>query len=119
MCCGSIGDHLRKHRLDLGFSQRRLAKQLGVNPGTMVNWERNATTPALRLVPRIIHFIGCFPLAPGHFLPEKLKVYRRPQDLSQKELAGRLGVDESTVGRWERGRRDPWREPLERAQTLL
>lgn len=64
------------------------------------------------------HFIGRFPLAPGHSLPEKLKVYRRPQGLSRKELAGRLGVDESTVGRWERGRCDPWREPLKRAQTL-
>ena len=115
----TIGDHLRRRRLDQELLQRQVAGRLGVNKGTIVNWECNATTPALRLWPRIIKFPGYVPYATSHSLPERIKAYRRTCGLSQKKLAETLSVDESTVGRWERGRCHPRREPLERAQALL
>ena len=37
----TIGDHLRKRRLDLGLLQRKLAA--GVNESTVTNWELNRT----------------------------------------------------------------------------
>ncbi len=36
----SIGDHIRKKRLQLGLFQRELAQQLGVNVWTILNWEK-------------------------------------------------------------------------------
>jgi DNA-binding XRE family transcriptional regulator len=42
----SLGDHLRKHRLDLGLLQREVAMQLGVAPATYPNWETYDVTPS-------------------------------------------------------------------------
>jgi len=50
----TIGDHLRKRRLDLGLLQREVAERLGVDKTTITNWELNRTTPALRFLPPII-----------------------------------------------------------------
>ncbi len=92
---------------------------MGVNPGTIVNWECNATVVALHLVPGIIRFLGYAPFPTGETLPEQLRLYRRTQGLSQKELAGRLGVDESTVARWEKGRVQPNKASSQAVGSLL
>ncbi len=90
-----------------------------MNPGTIVNWECNATRVALRLVPGIIRFLGYTPFPAGQSLPEKLKTYRWVHGLSEKSLAGLLWVDESTVARWERGMSRPTRESRRRLGILL
>ena len=48
----TLADHLRKRRLDLGFGQKEVAAQLGVDEMTVKNWERGRTKPLARLVPR-------------------------------------------------------------------
>jgi DNA-binding XRE family transcriptional regulator len=35
----SIGDHIRKRRLDLGLLQIEVAAQIGVTENTVLNWE--------------------------------------------------------------------------------
>ena len=42
---------LRKRRLELGLLQIQVAKKLGVNKGTIVNWECNATAPCVAPCP--------------------------------------------------------------------
>ena len=37
----TLGDHLRKRRLDLGLLQREVADRLGVTKDTIHNWESN------------------------------------------------------------------------------
>jgi predicted transcriptional regulator len=37
----TIGDHLRKKRLDLCLRQRDVATQLGVTVNTVTNWEKH------------------------------------------------------------------------------
>jgi len=54
----TIGDHLRKRRLDLGLLQREVAERLGVNEATVTNWELNRTSPALWFLPAIVRFLG-------------------------------------------------------------
>jgi DNA-binding XRE family transcriptional regulator len=80
----TIGDHLRRRRLDLGLLQREVAERLGVVPGTLTNWELNRTKPALRFLPGIINLLGFDPSAPGASLGERLKAWRHragvPQD---------------------------------------
>jgi hypothetical protein len=41
----TLGDHLRKRRLDLGLLQREVADKLGVDEMTTCNWEINRTSP--------------------------------------------------------------------------
>src|SRR5579872_2299780 len=37
----TLGDHLRKRRLDLGLLQKQVAAEIGVNTLTVCNWESN------------------------------------------------------------------------------
>ncbi len=57
----TLGDHLRKRRLDLGLLQSEVAERLAVDETTIYNWERHRTQPARQLVPRILRFVGYTP----------------------------------------------------------
>jgi transcriptional regulator with XRE-family HTH domain len=56
----SLGDHLRKRRLDLGLRQAQLAERIGVTESTVWNWE-HGTTPAPQYHARIIELLGYQP----------------------------------------------------------
>lgn len=45
----------------MGLLQRDVARQIGVNKDTIYNWETNRTGPEVRLIPRIIDFLGYAP----------------------------------------------------------
>jgi DNA-binding XRE family transcriptional regulator len=53
----TLGDQLRKRRLELGLLQREVADRLGVDETTVYNWERNRTAPASRWFPKIFTFL--------------------------------------------------------------
>ncbi|MBI1807804.1 MAG: transcriptional regulator [Ignavibacteria bacterium] len=100
----TIGDHLRKKRLDLKLYQKDVAKLLGVTTDTVTNWERNRGGLALRLIPKIIVFLRYDPFRDKTQLPgEKIKYSRKRHGLSIKKLARMLGIDPTTLARWERG----------------
>ena len=54
----TLGDHLRKRRLDLKLLQKEVAQKLGVNQDTICNWENNRTSPTLRFIPKIVEFLA-------------------------------------------------------------
>ena len=115
----TIGDHLRKRRLDLGLLQRDVAERLSVDDTTVTNWELGRTGPALRFMPVLIRFLGYNPYPPGQSLAKRLRIRRRKLGWSQAHLAVLLGVDERTVARWERGSRRPGTEILARLEARL
>jgi transcriptional regulator with XRE-family HTH domain len=115
----TIGDHIRKRRLDLGLQQTQVALLICVDKTTVMNWERGHRTPAIRHIPAIIRFLGYVPFSVGDSLPDRLKAYRRIRGLSRKSLARMLGVDEGTLWRWETGRRRPQGEHARRVRELL
>ncbi|MFI5394191.1 MAG: multiprotein-bridging factor 1 family protein [Candidatus Binatia bacterium] len=41
-----------------GFSKKRLAKALGVDPSTVGRWEASKTVPAVEVRPRLRHILG-------------------------------------------------------------
>ena len=103
-----MGDHLRKRRLDFGLLQKDIALKIGVNKATITNWEINHNYPELRFIPAIIEFLGYWPYdTPADNLGQQIIAKRTKLGLSQKELAQRLGVDPSTLGRWEQGKGQP------------
>ncbi len=95
--------------MDLGLSQRRLARQLGVSKSSVEGWELNKAQPARWLVPRLYQFLGLQRRQPIDSFGERLTAYRRDLRLSQEELARMLGVHKTTVVRWETGKRHPLR----------
>ena len=116
----TLGDHLRKRRLDLGLLQKEVAEQIGANVMTIVNWEKNHTSPALRFVPGIVGFLG-YNLnneTPGS-LGQRLIAARRRLGLSQKGLASLLEIDPTTLARWERNEGVPSRKLMPRVDAFL
>jgi transcriptional regulator with XRE-family HTH domain len=103
----TVGDHIRKKRLGLKLHQKDVAEQLGVDQTSVFNWEGNRSNPEIRYMPAIIDFLGYNPLSAANTLAEQLVRQRTTLGLSQKESAGRIGVDQGTLARWERGEREP------------
>ena len=98
----TLGDHLRKRRLDLRLLQKEVAKNIGVNKSTITNWELNHNFPELRYIPSIIDFLGYWPNdTPGENLGQQIVAKRTRLGISQKELAQQLCVNPSSLGRWE------------------
>ena len=115
----SLGDHLRKKRLDLGLLQREVADQLGVDPTTVTNWERQRTTPALPHMPRIAEFLGHVVYDPMEPLSKRLRVCRTALGLSQREIATLIGVDPKTIWEWETGVREPSQRSQRRISAFI
>jgi len=53
----TIGDHLRRRRLDLGLLQRDVAEIIGVTEVTISNWENNRNKPPSRFLKKITDFL--------------------------------------------------------------
>jgi DNA-binding XRE family transcriptional regulator len=56
----TLGDHLRRRRLELGLHQKDVAKIIGVTTSSVWNWE-HGLEPELRYQPQIITFLGVNP----------------------------------------------------------
>jgi len=89
--------------------QKDVAPILGVDTMTINNWERNRCQPRLYLFPKIVQFLGYspFPSYEESAFGEAIKAYRLRHGLSQKKLAKALGIDPTTLARWEKGRSKP------------
>ncbi len=120
----TLGDHLRKRRLDLKLQQKEVAKKLDVSEATIYNWENNHTSSSLYSIPKIIKFLGYIP----NFIPdnasaktpgEKIVASRRLLGLTQKELAHRLGIDPSTLACWEKDKSRLLKQQLKRLKDLF
>ncbi len=104
----TLGDHLRKVRLDRGMSQPQVAKLIKVTTDTVTGWELNRFEPQARLAKRIIKFLGYLP---SNGKPESigwtLRQARMVLGHTQKQAAKRMNCDESNIRQIESGKRYP------------
>ena len=103
----TVGDHIRRRRLDLKMLQREVAEQLGVDKPGVFTWEANTVSPDIHYMPAIIRFLGYNPLPPAKSWGERLIRHRTSMGMTQGEAAKRIDVDPGTLARWERGEREP------------
>ena len=57
----TIGEHMKKRRLELGLEQEQVASLVGVTWLSVSNWERAVYRPSKRPMPKIIAFLGFDP----------------------------------------------------------
>jgi transcriptional regulator with XRE-family HTH domain len=131
----TLGDAIRKRRLDLGLRQRDVAKQIGCNKTSVANWEKNRNEPRIIHLAGVVAFLGydpfarqsetCAPTAPngesenGRSCGERLLSHRKARGLTQKQFARKLGVDPCTLAKWEQGKREPRGDFRLKAEALL
>lgn len=99
----TIGDHVRRRRLDLKMTQKQVAEIISVDESTVWNWESNRTEPLIRHLPIIFLFLGYSPFSTtGQSLGERLQDYRRKTGFSRKKVANAIGTDPGTLGKIEK-----------------
>jgi transcriptional regulator with XRE-family HTH domain len=54
----TIGDAIRKRRLDLGLHQKDVAKMIGCDKTSVLNWEKGYNTPRVNKMADIERFLG-------------------------------------------------------------
>jgi transcriptional regulator with XRE-family HTH domain len=117
----TIGDHIRKKRLDLGLTQIEVAEIIGVQEGTLWNWE-HGTEPELVHMPKIIEFLGYVPFECPEDPIGKLRYYKRVNGLSYERLGKLMGRDPEQLTDWLSGRVRPCRRnkrEIEKFLTIL
>jgi transcriptional regulator with XRE-family HTH domain len=115
----TVGDHLRRKRLTRKMLQKHVAEEIGVDKSSIHNWETAVTEPGFEYMPAIIRFLGYNPLPAGNGWGERLLRRRTTLGLSQEASAKRLGLDPSTLAKWERGEREPTGALLSRVKRFL
>lgn len=114
----TIGDHLRRRRLDLGLYQKDVAAEIGVTPSTIWNWEHGWTVD-WRYLPRIIAFLGYNPLSCPEDLLEQLAWYKQVNGLTFEELGAEMGRDPEQLADWLSRRHAPCRRNREEIEQFL
>jgi len=115
----TLGDHIRKRRLELMLTQKQAADRLEVTSFTVLDWEKCKTEPLIGSYPAILRFLAYDPFPEPRSLPERIAAKRRDLGWSVKVAAGYLGIDEATWKSWERGQIGPLRKHRARLGRLL
>jgi len=90
-----------KRRADLKLTRKAAAGCLGIDEGTVKNWECGRTRPDVRFYPAVISFLGYNPLPEPESAGAAIVRARTERGHSRKRLGEMAGVDEATVGRLE------------------
>lgn len=116
----TLGDHIRKKRLDLNLFQKQAAEMIGVSEGTLMTWETHKYVPQIAHLPKIIKFLGYVPFDSGcQTLQDRIKYYRKLLGLTQEQLAKLAGTGKGTIAGWERGNHKPTSELLKKLGKIL
>ncbi len=101
----TLGQHLKRRRIQLGLHQKQVAERLGLDECTIANWEKDRTCPAVRYLPRLIGYLEYNPLPKPQTIGEQLRAKRQALGLSCKRLARMIGVDGGMLQQYEHGNR--------------
>ena len=97
----TIGEHIKKRRLDLGLKQKEVAARLSIHFTTLQLWERGIGEPGVKTLPGIIRFLGYVPFACDATPGSRIAFLRRCCGMTQEELAMLIHCNPETIWRWE------------------
>lgn len=121
-----LGALIKTRREELGYSQVKFASLLGVNSGTVSRWESGKTQDmrldnldSLSIILKIpiteMLSLSAINLPDNPKLGELIRTQREKLSITQNQLAGLIGINHSTISRWERG----LTKDIKRAQICL
>ena len=105
-----IGGVLKERRRELDMTQNELAKRLGVLRETIGRWE-NGEVPHMKYAVRIVEWldeeIPTHKVTMDEISGDRIKNERLRRGMTERDLAGHLGVHVTAVNHWEMGARTP------------
>lgn len=112
----TLGDKLRNRRIELQLLQKDVAAILDVTEDSITLWENNHAHAMINHYPKIISFLGYVPFPyETKTLGGKINLYRILCGLSYRNLGKLLGVDQTTIMKWESNQS----VPLERTRSVV
>lgn len=110
----TIGEHIRKRRMDLGLYQSEVGRQFKVSKDCVTNWENGRNEPMISYYPRIIDFLGYNPFIQDgkSTLGKQMTAYRIANGLGTKGFAKLIGISQYAVLAVEANRCVPRRKTL-------
>lgn len=116
----SLGDHIRKRRLDLDLEQKDVGKIIKTDKQTIWNWENNKSKPEIKYYPAIMDFLGYCPYVGPQSWGDKLKFHRIYQGLTIKQVSKIVCSDPTSVARWEKRKEPPvWKTQREKVERFM
>ncbi|WP_353959461.1 helix-turn-helix transcriptional regulator [Mucilaginibacter flavus] len=101
----TIGEHIRKKRIQSNCAQKELADKLGVSENTINAWELGHTNPSTHYYPAIIAYLGYYPFEhETESCAGKLKQIRHCKGLTFEQCATLFSISEDAAMRWEKGK---------------
>lgn len=92
----SIGDNIRKYRLERGFTQLMLSQKLNVSEKTVSSWEVNRTEPSIGYIEELADILGCRKSdligEPAALTPEEYTLIKKFRYLDEYGLKNVLSV---------------------------
>lgn len=110
--CRTLGDPIRRRRLEPGLLQRDVALLLGITSSTLGNWEKGGNEPEVESHPAILTFLGYRPCQRVETRGQWIMSHHTHRGLSQTALARAIGVDPGSISRWENGERAPMKSSI-------
>jgi len=125
--------------MDLGLEVRQLADLLGVSENSITGWELRGIYPSSDYLRKVVEFIDahhsepiprktmwslCFAQNPSYpvepkSLGDQIRAARMENFMSIGQLAETLGINKSTIAKWELKGRQPCPDLLFRVQAFL
>lgn len=114
----TLGDHLRRRRLELGLYQKDVAAQIGVTTSSIWNWEHGWSI-TLRCMPKVFEFLGYNPIPCPKGLMERLAWYKQVNGLDLEQLGAEMGRDPEQLPDWLSSRHKPCQRNQEEVERFL
>ena len=115
----TLGQHLKKRRLEENLLQKDVAEMIGCGTWTYITWETDRSKPAIKWWPLIIKFLEYDPNSAPVCMATGLVAARRRLGLSMSNMSARLSVNPTSYLRWESGRGKPTEDRQRRVKRLL
>ena len=115
----SLGDMIRRARLDRNISIQKLSEIFGASVSSIENWENNRNQVSLKFKPKVFEFIGICPFDASLAIGARLKERREFFGLTSNQLASVLGVNPNSVSAWEQGAAKPNSRGIEKIKQFL
>ncbi|MEW6108051.1 MAG: helix-turn-helix transcriptional regulator [Nitrospirota bacterium] len=114
----TLGEHIRKRRLDLGLLQIDVAAEIGVTESTVWNWE-HGTEPELIHIPTVLAFLGYVPWECPDDPLGRLAHFKKVNGLSLRRLGALMGRDHEQLEDWLSGRVKPGAINIRKIEDFL
>lgn len=108
------GSRLRRARLEAHLTKTDLARAIGVTDRALWQIEEGRSQASLPMLKKLaeklnvsVAYLGGFEILPEETLSQKITKARMYHGMTIKEFAAAVGVNEHSVGKWEKGKQHP------------